>query len=252
MELTPVIDVLEGIVVRAIAGQRSEYRPLTSVLTGSYQPLDVARAFRDNFGLTRLYLADLDAILHGRPNWNLYEQLLNEQFEAMIDAGVCTVEQSLRIRRLGAASIVGLESCPDPQRLFEIAQANDNQIVFSLDLKAGKPLMARDATGWRTDPWEIAHQAVTSGINRMIVLDLADVGTFGGGRTDGLCRALHQEFPSLSLIVGGGVRNLGDLKRIQQNGAASVLVASALHDGRLTHSDVAVLAGESKSQQYAD
>src|SRR3954451_24567824 len=46
MQIIPVLDIQGGIVVRAIGGRRSEYRPLVSRLTDSTEPLAVAHAMR--------------------------------------------------------------------------------------------------------------------------------------------------------------------------------------------------------------
>ena len=62
MRIIPVLDLLKGQIVRGIAGQRQEYRPIVSKLSASSNPLDVARAFRDHLNFTLFYLADLDAI----------------------------------------------------------------------------------------------------------------------------------------------------------------------------------------------
>ena len=48
----PVLDVLNGVIVRGVGGRRNEYRPVESVLTQSARPLDVAQAFRDRLSLT--------------------------------------------------------------------------------------------------------------------------------------------------------------------------------------------------------
>jgi phosphoribosylformimino-5-aminoimidazole carboxamide ribotide isomerase len=45
--------------------------------------------------------------------------------------------------------------------------------------------------------------------------------------------------PEVELITGGGVRDADDLAALRQSGVAGVLVASALHDGRLTGHDLA-------------
>jgi HisA/HisF family protein len=238
MQVLPVIDLLGGVVVRGIAGQRSEYRPLQSKLTTSVQPLDVARAMRSTFGFTSLYLADLDAIVDRLPNWNCYQALLNDGFRLLVDAGVRDVALSLELRRLGVEPIVGLESCPSPSVLAEIVTANQGQVTFSLDLKNGQPLLSSDSAGWNDAPAEIIRQAVASGVSRMIVLDLADVGTSSGGQTEVLCQSLRAEFPHLSLTCGGGVRGVDDLQKCKSWGASCVLVASALHDGRLTIADL--------------
>src|SRR5438132_1291434 len=57
--IIPVIDVMGGVVVRAVAGRRDQYRPLVSRLTNSTDPRDVAQALRDHTGTRHLYLADL-------------------------------------------------------------------------------------------------------------------------------------------------------------------------------------------------
>lgn len=241
MQILPVLDLLNGVVVRGIAGQRSEYRPLISRLTQSVQALDVARAIRDSFELHRFYVADLDAILHRQPNWELYRQLIGDGFELLIDAGISSVEQSTQVRQAGGTPIVGLESCPDPQILADIVAANEGDITFSLDLQNGRPLLPVDFNRWSADPLGIVGEAVQAGIRRLIVLDLADVGTSSGGRTHELCCQILARFPSLQLIGGGGVRSMADVYRLKQAGVSSVLVASALHDGRLTAADLQTL-----------
>lgn len=237
MQVLPVLDLLNGIVVRGVAGRRAEYQALRSRLTADVEPLAVARALHAQFQFTRFYVADLDAILHGRPNWDEYRQLIDDGFEILVDAGIATVEQSLFVRDCGAEPIVGLESCPGPEVLASIVDANRGAITFSLDLQDGCPLLAAEST-WSSQPVEIIRQSVACGVTRIIVLDLADVGTSSGGRTAGLCQSLLAEFPDLKLTCGGGVRGIEDLRRFELLGASTVLVASALHDGRLTPADV--------------
>ena len=80
MRVVPVLDLKDGIVVRGVGGRRDEYRPIVSRLTSSCQPLDVAEAFRDHFGLSELYLADLDAIAGKPPALALFRALQNKRF----------------------------------------------------------------------------------------------------------------------------------------------------------------------------
>lgn len=240
MQILPVLDLLNGVVVRGVAGQRSEYRPLVSRLTQSVQALDVARALRETFDFRQFYVADLDAILHQQPNWDLYRQLVADGFTLLIDAGVDSVDQSRAVCRAGGIPIVGLESCPDPQTLADIVAANHGEITFSLDLKNGRPLSPRLSNEWETKPLEIVRQVVEVGTQHLIVLDLADVGTSSGGRSHDLCRQILARFPALRLISGGGVRSVEDVRRLAQVGVGGILVASALHDGRLTPTDVQI------------
>lgn len=241
MQILPVLDLLNGVVVRGIAGQRSEYRPLVSKLTPSFQALDVARALRESFDFRRFYLADLDAILSQQPNWEVYGQLVSDGFALLIDAGIGSVDQALAIRRADGIPIVGLESCPAPQVLASIVAAVQDDVMFSLDLQNGSPLLHGNSSGWETEPLEIVRQAVEAGIRNLIVLDLADVGMASGSRTQDLCRQIIARFPALRLIGGGGVRTLEDVRSLGHAGVGGVLVASALHDGRLAPADVQAL-----------
>ena len=69
---------------------------------------------------------------------------------------------------------------------------------------------------------------------RLEVVDLAGVGVGQGVPTLDLCRRLRAAYPKLELISGGGVRGVDDLKALRDAGCDAALVASALHDGRLT------------------
>jgi phosphoribosylformimino-5-aminoimidazole carboxamide ribotide isomerase len=236
MRLLPVLDLMGGQVVRGVAGRRREYRPIVSRLCASSTPLDVARAFRIHFGLYDLYLADLDAIDDGDPAFPTYTDLKHDGFRLWIDAGVT---ETTRVRWLADAGveriIIGLETA-GPAVLAEACREFGDRIVFSLDLKRGAPL--GDLAAWGTsDEERIVEKAVALGVRRLIVLDLAKVGVANGTGTEDLCARLTAAHPGLEVIAGGGVRGPEDLRRLRDCGVGTVLVASALHDGRLTRTD---------------
>lgn len=240
MQVIPVLDLLGGVVVRGVAGQRASYRPIVSQLVDSAEPLAVARAIGQGLGLERLYLADLDAIVHERPQWALYEALAQEAGGLLIDAGVSSVERAVRLGAVQRTQVVvGLESCPSPTVLEQIVAALPaERVVFSLDLLRGEPLTP--GAGWRgLSPLEIARAAAGVGVGGLIVLDLAQVGVGAGLSTAALCQQIREAVPQLPLITGGGVRGPQDLATVETWGVAGVLVASALHDRHLTAADVA-------------
>ena len=262
--ILPVLDLLNGIVVRGIGGRRDEYRPVRSVLTDSARPLDVAQAFREKLGLTILYVADLDGILHQRPNVEIFRQLASDGFELWIDAGLRSLADASRLLQAGATKvIVGLETLSDTRLLTTlIGEFGSERIVFSLDLKAGQPLLpatlnptfkpetpAKPSASTKasltlhaemtSDLWPdqsplgIARTALGLGVTQMIVLDLASVGEQRGPSTLDLCAAIRQIAPSIRLITGGGVRNAADLEPLRAAGIDGVLLATALHNGAI-------------------
>jgi phosphoribosylformimino-5-aminoimidazole carboxamide ribotide isomerase len=236
MHVIPVLDLMGGRVVRAGAGRRAEYRPVVSRLCASSRPLDVARAFREHFGLTELYVADLDAIMNGEPAVADHAALLADGFHLWIDAGVRDLERVKRIADAADGVVVGLETVRGPAVLAEACAVFGKRIIFSLDLKEGKPLS--EASVWGTsDAAAIADRAVALGVRRIIVLDLVRVGVGGGAGTEELCARLTAAHPGVQVIAGGGVGGAEDLRRLAACGVRTALVASALHDGRLTCAD---------------
>ncbi|HEX3870066.1 MAG TPA: HisA/HisF-related TIM barrel protein [Pirellulales bacterium] len=243
MRVIPVLDIASGRVVRAIGGRRHEYRPIESRLCNGSEPSVAARSLAETFGFTHFYLADLDAIAGDEPAWDIYETLSAIGLKLWVDAGVGDTEcatlmagfesRGQRLERI----VVGLESTPGPDSLGPIFEAIGLRAVFSLDLRHGEPLTTVER--WQAfSIEEIADAAIAAGARSLIVLDLARVGEFCGVGTELICRQLHATFPEIELVAGGGVRNIGDLHALRDAGCSAALVASALHDGRISAVDL--------------
>ncbi len=231
-----VLDLRGGEVVRGVGGRRHEYRPVAGRLAPSSRPLDVARAFRDHFGLSELYVADLDALAGAEPAWDTFAALRADGFRLWVDAGVRGAADARRVAAQGIETvIVGLETVAGPAALREIMPLLGSRLMFSLDLKEGVPL-ARD--GWEGDACSIAAEAVRQGVRRVLVLDLARVGAGAGPGAAELCANLAAAHPEVEVSAGGGVRGREDLERLKACGVRTVLVASALHDGALRREDL--------------
>lgn len=242
MHVIPVIDLLQGEVVRGVAGNRSEYAPVQSCLTRDAAPTSVATAFAQQFGFRTTYVADLDAIQHCRPDFDSWQRIAACGLDIWLDAGIGDlaaaqkVLQQAEVRRFTPRLVIGLESLESPDELTALCHHTPDPI-FSLDLKSGSTLLK--CAAWRElSPVEIAVAAFDCGVRDMIVLDLADVGVGQGTRTLSLCREIRQKLAVRELIAGGGVRSVHDLTILADAGCDAALVASALHDGRLTPSQL--------------
>lgn len=244
MKILPVIDLLHGRVVRGIAGRRDEYRPIMSQLCIDAEPATVARAFLEKLNLTETYVADLDAIAGAEPAWQIYDELTACGLHLWIDCGIRDAQSTHHAprdtaRRSQSLTVAGLETLASPETLTELLNTiGPERLVFSLDLKAGQPLTG--APAWANlDAEQIAAIAIQAGVRRLIVLDLANVGVSAGIGTESLCRKLHTQYPDVELTSGGGVRHVDDLRALESAGCSYALVASALHDGRITAADLA-------------
>lgn len=251
MRILPVIDLMGGRVVRGVAGNRQSYRPIESRLVGNCKPAVIGRALAETLGATQAYVADLDAIAGAEPARKTYAELLACGLSLWIDAGLGDVEHARKLAEFEPAVsaagadrpaitgiIAGLESLADENSLIEIRDVvRPERLVFSLDLKSGRPL-ARFEAWQQLAPIEIALAAIRLGVRRMIVLDLAGVGMNDGVPTLVLCRAIRTAAPDMEITSGGGVRGVDDLEALAEAGCDRALVASALHDGRLSIHDV--------------
>ena len=242
MRLIPVLDILNGIVVRGVGGRRSEYRPIVSRLTAATDPVEVARALIEAVRPAELYLADLDAIVGCPPAVGTYRAIRELGVRLWVDAGVCDGNGARAVAAAGCDVVAGLETVMGPEALREVVNAvGPDRVVFSLDLRDGVPLREWPDRGGGPpglpdqfrQAWRPVPTVVDLGVRCLIVLDLARVGGGTGTGTDDLCRELATVYPDVEVIAGGGVAGPDDLKRLEACGVRGVLVASTLHDGRI-------------------
>jgi phosphoribosylformimino-5-aminoimidazole carboxamide ribotide isomerase len=158
-----------------------------------------------------------------------------------LDAGVRTIAEVAKIHRPPVSQIVvGTETLANLEEGRAIVQTlGVERVAFSLDLR-NRQLIGAGAQNW-DNPESAAESLIVAGASRLIVLDLTRVGELAGIGTDDLCRKLIRRYPHVAIFAGGGIRGVDDLRRLADAGVGGALVASALHDGRITPEDVAGL-----------
>ncbi|HET7524889.1 MAG TPA: HisA/HisF-related TIM barrel protein [Burkholderiaceae bacterium] len=231
VQVIPVLDLLDGRVVRAVRGDRAAYQPIVSTLAAGSEPLTLARALLDRCARPQqesvLYVADLDAIRGRAAHVTTLARLL-EQLPGLtlwLDAGFADAQQARALcARIGPAAarvraVFGSESLRSTQALAELA--GDASAVLSLDSKRATAI---DPSGsWqRPDLWP----------RTVIVMTLDRVGA-GSGPDLEMLQRLRGQAPDRVWVGAGGVRSAADLVAAGAAGASAWLVASALHDGQL-------------------
>ncbi len=237
MKVIPVIDVLTGIAVHAVRGKRAEYQQLKTVLTESVDPVKIAEAFR-TLGFGMLYLADLDAILGKQPNLQLYSQIASQTgLKLMVDAGVTDSQAAKTILNSGVSKvIIGTETLKTKVFIKQaVQQLGADRIIISLDMKNSQVLTQPDFDG-PTDALNLLGEFRAMGVSDFIVLDLAKVGSGEGVNIDFLKEALA--LLGGGVYVGGGVRGIEDLLKLKTLGVSGVLLATALHAGKIGVGDL--------------
>jgi phosphoribosylformimino-5-aminoimidazole carboxamide ribotide isomerase len=233
LKIIPVLDILDGRVVHAVKGRRKEYKPLKSVLCASSDPIEVAVAFK-SCGFSELYVADLDAITKGQPHFSLFKEVANKAGLAlMIDAGVTNLKMAKDVLDSAAAKvIIGTEKLPSIDLVEEAIECfGSERVIVSLDLIANK-ILSKFRLGRLANPLAFFRELETRGVTQIILLDLGRVGSNAG-----VSRTFPQKIykkNNTKIFIGGGVRDIGDLIELNDLGVFGVLIATALHSGKIS------------------
>ena len=227
MDIIPVIDLKGGVVVHARRGERENYRALVTPFAAHPEPLAVVDgllAYRD---FTQLYIADLDAIAGRASHAEAVRDIAVRypHLRVWLDAGLGATSQLAALPDLPNVDyVLGSESMPTLAAYHALcASLTASRRVLSLDRGSQGELLGcselfDNATLWPT---------------RVIHMTLARVGSGGGPDFDGLAE-LRARAPHCAVYAAGGVRDEADLHALAAQDVAGALVATALHDGRIT------------------
>ena len=228
VQLIPVIDLMQGQVVRAVRGERQSYRPMVSSLCEGSDPVTLARTLCAHCASRHLYAADLDALSGSEAQAGVMRAILHAlpDLEFWVDAGFADAAAAAALRdAIGAEAqrIVPVYASESLRSRAALQQcfAQPDAGVLSLDRRDGKKL---DPAGC----WELPQHWP----ERVIVMTLERVGADAGPDLETLAE-VRARAPAARLIGAGGIRHAADLERARNAGAFAWLVASALHDGRL-------------------
>lgn len=234
MRVIPVVDLLRGKVVHAVAGSRSQYLPIRSKVTSSVWPAEVAGDLRRLFPFPEIYVADLDAIEGAGENFKDVLAIRDVGYSVYLDRGIGGAGDIDSTLRQVDRVVIGTETLQSIREL-EIACRLHPWVVASLDFK-GDDLLARDRSLMGLSPRRLVETVCQAGVSEVIYLDLRRVGTGSGIRSARLERILGAS--KVPVLVGGGVRDSRDIKDLAEAGAAGVLVATSIHSGVLTREEI--------------
>ena len=189
----------------------------------------MARGLLSVHAFATLYVADLDAI-EGRGDNRLALTRLRAacpQLALWVDNGISDQRSAEDWLDAGWGNLVlGSETQPDAALVRHFA--HDARVALSLDFRGesfqGPSALLHDAGFWP---------------QKVIAMTLARVGSGAGPDLDRLRRARCRR--RRRVYAPSGVRDAADLVALKRLGIAGALVASCLHDGRLSGKEIAAL-----------
>jgi len=223
MKIIPVIDIKAGHAVLAKHGEREKYKPLSTPLCDSSRVNAVIDAYLNIYSFTRLYIADLDALMQTGNNQTLINTLfrLYPDLDFIIDSGKLHSGYA-PVRSNQLINIFGTESV----NTYFLSDLNQDYIL-SLDFSSTQELMGHANLYKPSVHWP----------KELIIMTLNLVGKNKGPdfvKLENYCT----NYPSYNFIAAGGIRHNNDLNQLKAIGIQQVLIASALHNGDLTQRDL--------------
>lgn len=220
MEVIPVIDLLNGVVVHAQKGQRNHYSPIRSALCRVSKPKVVVSSLLSIFPFKTIYIADLNALMKTGDNNPVIQSFLenypNKKF--WVDQGLAMDQKFSSAQNL--TPVIGSESVTaDTVNDFKTVSLD---FVLSLDFQADR-MLGYERLFYDSDLWP----------DKVIIMSLSKVGT-DCGPDIGRLKYFQNHWPDTSFIAAGGLRDETDLELLHNNGIKTVLTATALHSGKLT------------------
>jgi len=231
----PCLDIDNGRVVKGVAfGNLREVG----------DPQELARRYYRQ-GADELALLDVGATCRSREILiGVVERVAREVFIPLtVGGGLRTVEDIQRILRAGADKVsIGSAALADPELLTRAAAAFGSQcVVLSIDARRGNGAWrvwshgGRRETDWDARAWACRGEELGAG---EVLLNSIDRDGTGRGYDLELLQRVSAAV-AIPVIASGGAGSRAQLpSAVLQGQASAILLASLLHNGRLTISEI--------------
>lgn len=231
--IVPSLDLAGGQVASAREG-------VNALAALDDDPLDLARALVAA-GARALHVVDLDGARTGAYRNLPLAAAIARAVDVPVQLGgsVCDTDLARAALDKGLARVVfGSATLGDPSRLPEVAALGPRALLAlevegdRLRPRGGDVILGEQVQG--ADALALARMAADRGVARFYVVDVEADGRLGGPPLAFLARLRDTLADAVSEIhVGGGVRDLVDVRDLAAAGVRGLVVGRALQEGRI-------------------
>ena len=227
MLVFPAIDIRGGLCVRL---QRGDYGRETVY---DSDPVAVASRFIDA-GATHVHVVDLDGARTGSgQNLQAIGRIAGLGIQVQTGGGIRTASDIERRMSAGVfRCVMGTAAVENPDLVAWAVQQYGSAIAVGIDAKDGMVAVR----GWEKKstqtPVALGNKMKAMGVDTAVFTQISRDGMRTGPDIQS-SRALADQ-TGLSVIVSGGVGNIGDIEAVYEAGLCGVIVGKALYEENVT------------------
>lgn len=215
MEIVPLLHIRDG---EPVVGRPGQWEPAPKPYPdGGDDLFGLVRHLHVRFG--SVYLVDFGTGRSSEPHLNLYQKLVKQNVRVWVDAFPQTLEDVMDLFISGADRVTVRLDRFDTADLDEVLLMADGEVWLGLPFRTLDEL---DRLITQTDP----EGHLQAGAQGSVLIDLASAGTGRGADVDLVQRAP----PGGPVVVSGGARSPDDADRLEEAGAAGILVGRGIFD----------------------
>ncbi|MDC1316139.1 1-(5-phosphoribosyl)-5-[(5-phosphoribosylamino)methylideneamino] imidazole-4-carboxamide isomerase [Alphaproteobacteria bacterium] len=231
MKIFPAIDISEGKCIRLTKGLIDN----KSIYASS--PIEMAKEYKKE-GFENIHLVDIDSTLSRGNNYEIIKEIRKKIDLHLQVAGGIRDEKSIKQKITDGFDrlVIGTLAIKNPAFIEKLNEEEIYKISIALDLK--DELLA--SHGWKqTSPMsleEITNIYNLKNIHSYFVTDISKDGMLSG-----LNLEAFKKIKSLSakpVTIGGGVKNMEDIKQANNNNYGGVVVGKAIYENHINLKDL--------------
>ncbi len=204
-------------------------------------PLDLALAFQEA-GAKRIHLVDLDgARAQTVINYQVLQVLKGHTDLSINFSGGVRTDGGVQLAlEHGASTVTAATIAADHPEVFNswLMTFTRNTMVLGVDVLADGRVASR---GWKTNTGIVWQDMVAyfrdRGVRYVKLTDVSRDGVMEGPNFDRI-KEFRDQFPTLELMVSGGVRSVEDISKLNDLGVGSVIIARAFYEDKLNLDDL--------------
>ena len=227
MNIFPAIDIIEGKCVRLTKGVLSD----KTIYENS--PVEMAKIYQDA-GFNTIHVVDLDATL-GKGNNNQALDLIRKKIDIKIEvAGGIRSKDAIndKINQGFDTIVIGTFAIKNIDDVLDFKDSLIKKLSIALDIKDNQIV----SHGWQKTNNQSLEYIVNKYNDRPIhsyfVTDVANDGMLSGLNIKTFSSI--KQLTNKHITIGGGVKDLNDLKLSKINGFNNVVVGKAIYENKIT------------------